>query len=94
MGKKTLGPLIEYKMIKIFAKYNTAEKVAILLPPSKGILIQTIKMRLEKKFGGAWYAVDEISDETEIILFYDALIYRGFEVEQERYCNSIKPLKA
>jgi len=80
-------------MLRIFAKLNTSEKVAIICRQSD---IPAVQGALIKKHGGNWLFVDTvIADKNEVIYFDDGLIYQGFEGSNgpERYCKGIKILQ-
>lgn len=72
-------------MIIIFAKHNTTEKVAVNLVNESMATICQSMLNLVK--GGNWLRVDELK-EMEIIEFTDNNLYRGFEVDKERYFDT------
>ena len=77
-------------MIKIFAKYNTDEKVAIYCHRDQ---ISFIQEKLNRDYGGSWCLVDECHTGREILKFNDSQIYRGFEPATPhnfRYSQAIK----
>ena len=61
-------------MVKIFAKYNTDEKVIINAPTD--IKNSKITTYLEKKYGGSWILVDELHPG-ESVLIKDGVKYKG-----------------
>lgn len=72
-------------MIRIFAKKNTTEKVAMLCPrQSAGFVMKN----LNKIYGGDWVMVDDLKPN-EFIKFDDGLEYKGFHGRDERYCGAI-----
>ncbi|MCT3673593.1 hypothetical protein HZQ94_10385 [Elizabethkingia anophelis] len=80
-------------MLKIFAKYNTDEKIAVFCLPDQ---VRTFQIKFGKEFGGDWLLVDEVMTNGEILKFNDNQIYKGFDPSQAidyRYSNAIKRLK-
>jgi hypothetical protein len=72
-------------MVIIFANLNTTEKVAVNLPNQSMVKACQSMLNLVKK--GNWVRVDELK-EMEIIEFVDNNLYRGFEVDKERYFDT------
>lgn len=72
-------------MNKIFAQFMSDKKVIAFCPPNHE---RSIANSLQKQFGGEWILVENLK-VNEAIIFSDQLIYRGFEVDKENYCNSI-----
>lgn len=77
-------------MLRIFAKYNTDEKVAIYCQRDQ---IRYIIEKLNRDYGENWLLVDECRTGIEILKFNDGQIYRGFEPATPhnfRYSKAIK----
>lgn len=72
-------------MIIIFANHNTTDKVAVNLPNIS--LVPSVQKMLNTIKGGNWLRVDELKT-FEIIQFTDTNLYKGFEVDKERYFNT------
>ena len=76
-------------MVKIFAKYNTDEKVIINAPTD--IKNSKITTYLEKKYGGNWFLVDELHPG-ESVLIKDGVKYKGFEPNILRYISTLETI--
>ena len=76
-------------MVKIFAKYNTDEKVIINAPTA--IKNSKITTYLEKKYGGNWFLVDELHPG-ESVLIKDGVKYKGFESNILRYISTLETI--
>lgn len=72
--------------LRIFAKLGTDEKVALMCYPDHNRVIVDL---LNKQFGKDWVMVDTALPCVEGVKFNDGLIYRGFEVDKERYSDAI-----
>jgi hypothetical protein len=80
-------------MLKIFAKLNTDEKVAVLCARTQ--VLPTLK-KLNSEYGGDWILVDELHPLKEILIFNDGQVYRGYESNQPdnfRYSKAIKTIR-
>ncbi len=77
-------------MLRIFAKFNTDEKVAIIV--KDGDIVEAQKS-LNKTFGGQWIFVDTVNvRQNEILHFNDGYTYKGLDGIRERYTDAIKIL--
>ena len=72
-------------MIKIFAKYNSDEKVAMICNTYD---IERVQIILNDTYGGNWAYVDDV-EKGEFLKFNDGLTYEGFDGSEERYCKFI-----
>lgn len=78
-------------MLKIFAKYGTNQKAAMLVDPRAKI--QPILKTLSTIYGGEWLMVDECMTSGEILIFEDDMKYLGFDPSKAinyRYSSAIK----
>lgn len=69
--------------ILIFALHNSTDKIVTV---GRVLDVPFIQKHLKDTYGGNWLRVDELNPN-EYIYFSDNNIYKGFEVNKERYFN-------
>ena len=80
-------------MIRIFAKYNTDNKVLAVVHRKE---VPAVLKMLKEKFKGEWIFVDVINPQTEILQFNYGQTYKGFEAhkpEDFRYVKGLNTIK-
>lgn len=80
-------------MLKVFAKHNTDEKIAVFCHPNQ---TRDLQIQFSKEFGGDWLLVDEVMTSGEILKFNDGQKYLGFDCSKPidfRYSAAIVQFK-